>query len=278
MCGDGDQSALTILPGGPGADLEQYWSMGGNFNPYERPHEYTPLMRAACWGNVRELAAVLGSIDSDSQRKTCLEFRQSSLRMTPLLGCVGGARLCDLKKGVISPAHWAPTAAPPTPESFKTGETDFAKCARLLCEAGARVDCKDILGKTPLMQCCNGMASTCSLAVAEVLVEFGADLYPLCRLGNCLLMEACNSARKDCIRKMLELGVDPDKMWTEMRMGGMNLPGAPPSRFKLKDVPMIFQQSPAHKECLKLLKQGTKLKKAAAKSRSGTAAGDRGKK
>eukprot|EP00392_Amoebophrya_sp_AT5.2_P003704 g3709.t1 len=274
--GDGDQSELTSVPGGPGADLEQYHSSGGTFNPYQRPSEYTPLMRAACWGNVREVETILAVMQDKTpeERKQILEYRQASLRMTPLLGCICGARSCDLRKGVIKRDHWGPSLnAAPTCESFKTGETDFAKCARRLCEAGARVDCKDILGKTALMHCCNAAATSCSLAVAEVLVEFGADLYPQCRLGYCLLFEACTFARPDCVRKMLELGVEPDKMWTEMRLGNFNkLPGLPPSRCKLKDVPVILQQSPAHKECLKLLKEGTKLRRTKGAAKSAVAA------
>ncbi len=253
--GDGDQSALTVVPGGPGADLEQYWSTGGTFNPFQRPMEYSALLRAASWGSVREVQAILESIKDEPRevRVQYLEFRESSLRMTPLLGLVTGSRSCDLTRGVVCPAFLWPN--PP-----KKRDVDHVKCAKLLLEAGANPDCKDILGKTPLMQCCNSMATTTSLAVAEVLVEYNADLAPLCRLGNCLLMEAVNTGRTDCVKKMLDLGVDPN-LTLEVRMGGM-MPRGMQMPNKLMDFP--FRTAGA-RECQALLRQ------AAAKGRNGGA-------
>ncbi|CAD7946574.1 unnamed protein product [Amoebophrya sp. A25] len=218
--------------------------------------DYSPLMHAASSGNDREVEAILNSIKDapEEERMQYLELRQSSLRMTPLRGLVTGARFCEVNRGVVAgPNIW--------PNPPKKHQVDHEKCARLLLEAGANPNCKDVMGKTPLMQCCNAFATSASFAVAEELVEFNADLSLKCRLGSCLLLPACLQGRKDCVQKMLELGADPN-MVNEIRLGAMMPPGVPKEQ-RLVDFPF---PNPSAKACTALLLEEAARRKKSKKS------------
>ncbi len=214
--GDGDQSELTCEPGGPGDMLQAYWSTSGNYNPFERSAEYSGIHRAAAHGNLKELEALLdlslpkltpeeerivwGKAKSDEGGKNCeeakstkasgrenmtaelqekmktrrmlLELRESNMRATPLQGTIAGARLVC-----------SPLALTCWPECLRTHDVDHVGCARLLLEARANADSRDVMGNTCLMLATNDMATSETMRVAHLLIEKGeADIHAVNRM------------------------------------------------------------------------------------------------
>ncbi len=198
--GDGDQTSLSCKPGDPGCDLEAYWSTGGNFDPFGAAAraglQYSPLLRAAAWGNVSEVQAVLdvcteneGVLEdgtavakkkSKKKLRHLLELRESSLRVTPLYACIVGARHMVENDPRVR-FSW--------PHRPAREEIDHVKCAEILLKAGANPNAKDVLGNSLFQFAINWFCSDESLRIAKMLLEYGADPDPHNRLGQCLIQE-----------------------------------------------------------------------------------------
>ena len=79
------------MPTDKGQSLRNLWSSGADFNPYVWG---SPFMRACFLGELATVRASIASTGSDpDKRRRLLELRESQLRMSPLLGCIAGARV-----------------------------------------------------------------------------------------------------------------------------------------------------------------------------------------
>lgn len=76
------------------------------------------------------------------------------------------------------------------------------RAARQLLEAGAFVDERDVDGETPLLE------ATMNPTIAQVLVDFGADVHACNHDGENLLHLAATRANPEMIRWALRQGVD----------------------------------------------------------------------
>jgi len=173
--GDGDQKFCRAeLPGDPGFQLKNLWASGAGFWPPNPMHEISELTRAAWWGDVEKVKGILDREERGSERmRTILEERSSRLRMNALLGTIHGARMVGKPQGAqVGMPHGA-----------------HRKVVRLLLEAGARVQCRDVAGYSALHHCATAMYSIESLECALVLAEFGADANSHTRFGYPTLSE-----------------------------------------------------------------------------------------
>ena len=81
-----------------------------------------------------------------------LERRETMLRITPLHGAIMGALQIGRQRGA-----------------------DHVAVARLLLDAGARPNAKDVAGYTPMHRCANAMANEITLEIGMLLIERRAD-------------------------------------------------------------------------------------------------------
>jgi len=95
-------------------------------------------MLHAIWGKPEFVAAALAkaqAVGGDALGQM-LEMRETILRITPLHGAIMGALQVGRQHGA-----------------------DHVRVAKLLLDAGAKPDAKDICGYTPMHRCANAMAT-----------------------------------------------------------------------------------------------------------------------
>jgi hypothetical protein len=127
--GDGDQT--PILNEGTGCAHAALWAAGGNMLDLVEEDKAPPIAIHFLSGNVTKIRAALASARARGRMTEFLEIRFGLLRSTPLMlvamGC-GQEFRCD--DGSV--------------------RFDFAQTMQLLLDAGARVDARDLCGKTVL--------------------------------------------------------------------------------------------------------------------------------
>ena len=153
-CGDCDQSELHLATQ---QGLFQLWCRGGNLNPWKRPNDYSRFFTACALGNVGVVREMIAEVVSSGR----LELRESNIRYSPLHVAVSGSRNTPGTPG------W-PTVPPVPP--------DHLGVVKLLLEARARANAKDIMGNTPLAFAAGSFSTEASLKIARVLVQYGADV------------------------------------------------------------------------------------------------------
>lgn len=104
--------------------------------------------------------------------------------------------------------------------SRKEKEDDVWKILELLLRKGADVNCRDILGNTPLMAAMRAD----NVRLAALLKNYGAEVNAVNYAGDSVLMQVCQNprgsveSRKQSIEKLLFWGADPslknDDGWT----------------------------------------------------------------
>ena len=202
--GDGDQSPIRrVLPGTPAQALIDVWCAGtplGLALDTSAPSFVcdlicTPFARHCATGNAEAIAAALAATPA-AALPALLTLRHSNIRMAALHWCVAGSRCLY----ALQPAD--------------AGRANHLAVARLLVEAGAPLEAKDVLGMTALHHATTGVFSRQSLAIAAYLVERGANVNPRNRAGRTPLVELTmasfgNKALLPAVVFMLEVGCDP---------------------------------------------------------------------
>jgi hypothetical protein len=222
--GNGDQSPIEQRAfGDAGQALIDVWGNGADFNPMVPRFGQSRFLTACFMGNAAEVAVLLGAakVQSDSGNgdassasgqasqsrsplTSLLEFRESMLRLNPLIACIGGSRL--IGKPLAMPLAIQHAA-------------QHARVAQLLLDAGARVDACDIAGYSVLHHCTTSQATPESLEIGALVIkkattavspEYAVALVNTKnRAGNPPLFEAVTSRRIDSVNFLLHAGADP---------------------------------------------------------------------
>lgn len=128
-----------------------------------------------------------------------LESRVSVIRLTPLMVCIVGARSpCIDSRGQVPP----PSA--------------FLAVADLLCEAGCRVDAKDVAGYSATAHCTTATSSPASLAIFRLLMRKYNASITRSRFDEYTVYEAIMSNRADNMEALLEHGAVLDDLARKM--------------------------------------------------------------
>ena len=127
--GDGDQTPVHFE--GAGCAHSALWAAGGNLFDLVQEDKVPQVVIHFLSGNVSEIRAALESARAHDRMAEFLEIRFGLLRSTPLMlvvmGCGQGIRCDD-----------------------SSARFDFLETMQLLLDAGARVDARDLCGKTVL--------------------------------------------------------------------------------------------------------------------------------
>eukprot|EP00802_Teleaulax_amphioxeia_P007226 Tamp_07232.p1 GENE.Tamp_07232~~Tamp_07232.p1 ORF type:complete len:566 (-),score=139.09 Tamp_07232:562-2259(-) len=188
--GDGDQSLLRH--DGPqdaiAQALKNVWAQGADFFALLQSNGLSECMMSCVTGRPELLAPALERARAAGGEALfhTLERRETMLRITPLHGAIMGALQIGRQHGA-----------------------DHIAVARLLLDAGARPDAKDIAGYTPMHRCANAMANELTLEIGMLLVERRADSNMFNRFGDPPLIEAVMGNRPDCAALLCEGGADP---------------------------------------------------------------------
>lgn len=190
--GDGDQTPLRNPSKHP---LRAAWSTGLDVQMAVLVEEEAFLMHRSAFefdledvtDLIRDARRAVEAGESDAMTKV-LERRISLLRLTPLHYVCHSAR---------------------TRVNISEEQADAA-CAVLdaLCEAGARVDSRDIAGYTPLSTAAGFQTTPTSLRLARLLVKHGANPNVRTRFGEGLLVPPIMCGNRDAFRELLRLGAD----------------------------------------------------------------------
>ena len=161
----------------------------------------SPFMQDCMYGRVAIVRAAIEaarqSDDTGAALTQLLERREFVLRLTPLIGCVAGARF-------LGAGMW--------PRRI-TDAADHEGVARVLLEAGARVDARDVAGRTALFHATStgALMSPQANRIAVMLISAGADMDVMDRMGDLAVFAACMSRQLVPLRMLLEAGADYGK-------------------------------------------------------------------
>ena len=135
--------------------------------------------------------------------KQQLELRESMMNMNSVLHVVSGARFFYSDK----PAMLMQAQALATIMEVKK---DHVKILKKLIELGANMSAKDVAGRTALHHCFAGYGNTTTAAMAELMLQAGADPNLQDRTGMTPLLLATAVSDLQGIEMLLRHGGDPD--------------------------------------------------------------------
>ena len=135
--------------------------------------------------------------------KQQLELRESMMNMNSVLHVVSGARFFYSDK----PAMLMQAQALATIMEVKK---DHVKILKKLIELGANMSAKDVAGRTALHHCFAGYGNTTTAAMAELMLQAGADPNLQDRTGMTPLFLATIVSDLQGIEMLLRHGGDPD--------------------------------------------------------------------
>jgi len=186
------------------AKLEAQWKGGMDYHP----SNCSLWMRTIFFGDFKGMMAMLDNM-SGAQVKQQLEVRESMMNMNSVLHVVGGAKVFYSDK----PAMLMEVNRLATIMEVKRGHIRILK---KLIELGANISAKDVAGRTPLHHCFAGYGNAATAAMAELLLQAGADPNLQDRAGLTPLLIAVSGADLAGVSLLLKHGGDPDvKEYTE---------------------------------------------------------------
>ena len=184
--GDGDQSRLT---GRDALEAQMLANFGGIYDP-----ECLSFSQWAHDCHNGDLAKVEAHL---AKQPRLLDRRETVLRMNGLFHVLHGMWTVG-----DCPSHLQETKV-----EMKPG-FDHVACARFLIEQGTPVDCRNMLGRTPLFCCVGRDGNKLTLKLAEYLLEKGADINARDRHGDSPIWRAAKWNNHLCVDWLLEHGVD----------------------------------------------------------------------
>ena len=205
---DGDQSTISrLFPGTAGQALVDAWCGGSSLGivlATHLPPELRDLVADAfcqrcALGDADAVRAGLAAAAAAPPPALArlLSRRHGTVRMAALHFCVAGSRAIGMR--ILQPAEEA--------------AADHAAVARLLVEAGAPLEAKDVLGMTALAHATTAFFTRESLRVADYLIARGANVSPWNRALRTPLVELALAVARDpaklpAVRLLCEAGCD----------------------------------------------------------------------
>lgn len=202
LYGDGDQSPIPATSVTPARvvkaqePMRAAWASGLDANTCVLIDHDVSFHRACFMGDAADVIATI----NDARRRQIggqqnalthlLERRISLLRLTPLHYCCQGAR----SFGDDDPQP--------------NGGRQYEAVAEALCEAGARVNARDLCGYPPLSSAAGFMTTQQSLKLTPILHKHGADPNAITRFGESILIHPIISNNPDAFRALLLMGGD----------------------------------------------------------------------
>ena len=176
--GDGDQSEHDA-ESTEGRILRQVWSSGADYSD-EVGSGISIIHRLCLMGNVKKVTQLLDRADDEGERRRLLEKRISVLRVTPLMATVTARRFLPKEALRAIPAN------------------NHVQIVKLLLEAGARTDAKDVAGHSALHKAAGEFATPTSWAMAKEILKAGANINSRSRFGETTLFRnTCVSPKSD---------------------------------------------------------------------------------
>ena len=179
--GDGDQ---TMMYGDDAQKMQLKWGGGFNYNP-NTDDSLSDFCKALFFARVDEAKILIAKAKTASEEELTklLDRRESMIRFGGVLHILAGCRQEKSNRHV--------------------------KLMRILLEAGADPNIKDVAGYSALHHCFTCYGNSKTLECAKLLVEYGAEVNAVNRFGCTALMEPCINANFDAIEFLIENGANP---------------------------------------------------------------------
>ncbi|KAL5255906.1 hypothetical protein ACHWQZ_G011205 [Mnemiopsis leidyi] len=177
--GNGVQSQLK---GFEAMKLRTQWATGFDYNP-ETNERLSDWCKACFYGDEDKVKRYISGIASDDDRMKLLERRESMIRFCGILHAICGAR--------INPSN------------------RHISVAKLLIDAGCKLDVKDVAGYTAVHHCLTQYGNSTTLEIAKILVKNGADVNAVNRFGCTPLFEPCMNFNYEFVEFLVTKGANP---------------------------------------------------------------------
>jgi len=179
--GDGDQ---TMLYGNAAQKLQIQWGGGFDYNPNNSPR-LSDWCKALYFARIEEVKEFLSKANEGSgvEMAQLLNKRESMLRFGGVLHIIAGCRQEKTKRHV--------------------------SLMKILLDAGANPNIKDVAGYSALHHCCTIYGNSKTLELAELLLEYGAEVNAKNRFGCTALMEPSMHANFDAVELLMSHGANP---------------------------------------------------------------------
>lgn len=179
--GDGNQ---TMLYRNEAQKLQLQWGGGFNYNP-NNPGRLSAWCKALYFARINEVKEFIEQARdvSESELNKLLNRRESMLRMGGILHVIAGCRQEKSNRHVT--------------------------LTKILLEAGANPNIKDVAGYSALHHCCTIIGNPKTLEIGQLLLDNGADINARNRFGCTPLMEPCINGKVDFVEFLVKNGADP---------------------------------------------------------------------
>ena len=222
---DGDQTFVrAVMNSDPGMRLKSARNTGMDYNLYN----LSAFARACAMGDLDTVEQALVLVrDKPKALKELLEKRELLLRFTPLLCCIAGAQRMQHATSIDSlAAHGVPpeqvaqmrrqeaamraaAASGNPPAGGMPGGMQHVAVARVLLDAGANANAKDVAGYTPFHLSCD-KDSEKALQIAAMLPAYRGNPNLKNRFGAVPLIDATQARQLRAVTVLVEAGADPN--------------------------------------------------------------------
>ena len=217
--GDGDQSFVrAAMESDKGMRLKRARNSGMD---YSLCNLLSTFARACATGDLATVEEALALVRSKPKAlRELLERRELLLRFTPLLCCIaGGQRMQPVDLDRL-PADVPPEQAAALRRQIATmraassngirhqGGMQHVAVARVLLDAGANANAKDVAGFTPFHLSCDKDNDT-ALKIAAMLPAYGGNPNLKNRFGAVPLIDATQGRQLRAVTVLVEAGADP---------------------------------------------------------------------
>eukprot|EP00116_Pleurobrachia_bachei_P001036 sb/3461298/ len=201
--GDGDQSMVFLKEK---QKLQTNWASGFDYNP-ENNTRLSSWCRACATADIPTMERFISEAREKGTLTELLERRESKLRFCAILMIICGAR-----------------------QDRERNLDRFVAAAKMVIDAGCRVDCKDVAGYSAIHHCFTMYGNKTSQEIAKLLVAAGANINAQNRFGYTALHEPVMHNMLGACEFLLKNGIDPSikdndgVACTKMVHGSLNIP------------------------------------------------------